>query len=82
MECGLDIDVSMEIFITQHGKPQYKMLVIDERQEKTLNPNARRPTRHHRHNNYYYDGLRGFWTPILVNPTHYNPIQTCTHYSH
>jgi len=39
-KCGLHIDVSMEIVITQHGKTQYKMLVIDERQEKTLNPNA------------------------------------------
>ncbi len=41
-KCGADIDVSMEIVIMQHGKTQYKMLVIDERQEKTLNPNAKR----------------------------------------
>jgi hypothetical protein len=30
-KCGVDINVSMEIVITQHGKTQYKMLVIDER---------------------------------------------------
>jgi hypothetical protein len=41
-KCGVDIDVSMEIVITQHGKTQYKMLIIGERQEKTLNPNAKR----------------------------------------